>query len=85
MNSIKRLSGFLWILLGIAAVYLMARQMNHEINVAIEAKKAVLDTKMFWYIILPIFTPIMAGLCIFGWFAWKGEYDVIARDSEHLT
>ncbi len=84
MDSIKRLSGFIWILLGVGAVYLMVRQMGIEVAAATAANKAVLDTKMFWYIILPIFTPIMAGLCIFGWYAWKGEYDVIPRDSAHL-
>lgn len=84
MNSLKRLSGFIWIAFGIAAVYLMVRQMSSEITAAAAANKAVLDTKMFWYIIIPIFTPIMGGLCLFGWYAWKGEYDVIARDSEHL-
>ncbi len=85
MNSLKRLSGFIWIALGVAAVFMMARQAGTEISAAITANKAVLDTKMFWYIIIPIFSPIMAGLCLFGWYAWKGEYDVIARDSEHLV
>lgn len=85
MDSLKRLAGFIWIALGVAAVYMMVRQMGTEIAAAVAANKAVLDTKMFWYIIIPIFTPIMIGLCLFGWYAWKGEYDVIARDSEHLT
>ena len=79
MNSLKRLSGFLWVGLGLAAVYLMVRQMGTEVSAAQAANKAVLDTKMFWYIIIPIFTPIMLGLCLFGWYAWKGEYDRIER------
>lgn len=66
-------------------MYLMFQRAGHEISKAIADNKAVLDTRMFWYIIIPIFTPIMAGLCLFGWYAWKGEYDVIARDSEHLS
>lgn len=81
MNSLKRISGFLWIFLGAAAIYLMATQAGIEIPAAVEAGKAVLDTKIFWYIIIPVFTPIMLGLCLFGWYAWKGEYDRIARDS----
>jgi hypothetical protein len=84
MNLLKRLAGFLWIALGIAAIYLMVRQMTTEVAAANAANKAVLDTKMFWYIIIPIFTPIMIGLCLFGWYAWKGEYDVISGDSEYL-
>jgi hypothetical protein len=75
MDSIKRLSGFLWIALGVGALYLMVRQSGVEITKAVADNKAVLDTKMFWYIIIPIFSPIMAGLCIFGWYSWKGEYD----------
>ena len=85
MNSLKRISGFLWMFLGVATVYLMAKQAGIEISAAAKANKAVLDTKMFWYIIIPIFTPIMLGLFLFGWYAWKGEYDQIARDSEHLV
>ena len=85
MNSLKRIVGFFWIALGVAAVYLMFQRAGHEVSKAIADNKAVLDTKMFWYIIIPIFTPIMAGLCLFGWYAWKGEYDVIARDSDHLN
>jgi len=77
MDALKRLSGFLWIALGAIAIYLMAAQAATEIAAAIKNNKAVLDTKMFWYIIIPIFTPIMLGLCLFGWYAWKGEYDRI--------
>lgn len=75
MNALKRITGFLWIALGILAVYLMVAQASTEIADAVAKQKAVLDTRMFWYIIIPIFTPIMAGLCLFGWYAWKGEYD----------
>ena len=84
MNSLKRLSGIIWIVLGVATVFMMSSQAVKEISAASSANKAVLDTRMFWYIIIPIFAPVMVGLCLFGWYAWKGEYDVIARDSEHF-
>ena len=84
MNSLKRLSGFIWIALGVAAIYMLVNRAGLEIAEAVAGKRPLLDTKMFWYIIIPIFSPIMIGLCLFGWFAWKGEYDVIARDSAHL-
>jgi hypothetical protein len=77
MDSLKRISGFLWIALGLAVVYLMFSQAGTEIAAAVKNNKAVLDTQMFWYIIIPIFTPIMLGLYLFGWYAWKGEYDQI--------
>ena len=35
-----------------------------------------------WIIILCIFTPIAAGLVIFGWYAWKGEYDELNDNSK---
>jgi hypothetical protein len=78
MNTLKRLFGFIWIALGVAAVYMMVNQAGVEIAAAVKNNKAVLDTQMFWYIIIPIFTPIMVGLCIFGWYAFKGEYDQLA-------
>ena len=28
-----------------------------------------------WIIIIAIFTPVAIGLTVFGWYAWKGEYD----------
>lgn len=79
MDAIKRFSGILWIALGVLAVYLMARQAGMEIDAAVKNNKAVLDTKMFWYIIIPIFTPIMFGLCLFGYYALKGEYSRLAE------
>jgi hypothetical protein len=32
-----------------------------------------------WIIVIAIFTPIAVGLVIFGWYAWKGEFDNINR------
>jgi len=84
MNSLKRISGFLWLVLGAITIYMLFSRAGLEISEAVAGKRPLLDTKMFWYIIIPIFLPIMIGLCLFGWYAWKGEYDVIARDSEHL-
>ena len=37
--------------------------------------KADINKPIPWIIIISIFTPIAAGLMIFGWYAWKGEYD----------
>jgi hypothetical protein len=74
INQIKRFAGFLWIALGAVAIWLMFSTANAEIAVAEASRKAVLDTRMFWYVIIPIFTPIMLGLCLFGWYAWKGEF-----------
>ena len=85
MNSLKRLAGFVWIALGAIIIYLLFSRAGFEIAEATAGKRPLLDTHMFWYIIIPIFLPIMIGLLLFGWFAFKGEYDIVARDSEHLS
>jgi hypothetical protein len=28
-----------------------------------------------WAIIIFVFIPVAIGMTIFGWYAWKGEYD----------
>lgn len=71
MNTFRRWAGFVWIALGLFATYRMFVQAFAEISVA----HASIDTLIFWFTILPIFLPIMAGLLLFGWYAVKGEYD----------
>ena len=79
MNSIKRFAGILWILLGPAAVYYLIKTASEEI-----AKKPVLDTKIQWIVFVVIFIPVAIGLMIFGWYAFKGEYDHLPERSEEL-
>ncbi|MNY83286.1 hypothetical protein D3C86_2259550 [compost metagenome] len=38
------------------------------------------NTALQWGIILFIFIPISAGLVIFGYYAWKGEYDNLPEE-----
>ncbi|MCX8020123.1 MAG: hypothetical protein N2747_06475 [Chitinophagaceae bacterium] len=37
-----------------------------------------------WVIILAIFTPVAIGLVIFGWYAYRGEYDWLPEKSQDL-
>lgn len=79
MNTIKRYLGVLWMLLGpVAIVFLIYTALN-EI-----AKKPVIDTKIQWGVFVVVFIPIAIGLMIFGYYAYKGEYDHIAQRSEEL-
>jgi hypothetical protein len=73
---ILRALGLLWMLLALGLFLFLCYRADHEIALALAKGKAdeVLNQRMFWYIILPIFTPIMAGLGLFGWYAWRGEY-----------
>jgi len=70
MNNIKRFAGVIWMLLAAFGVYLMVHQAGVEFG-----KNPSLDTRIFWYTIIPIFTPIMLGLVLFGYYCLKGEYD----------
>jgi hypothetical protein len=71
MNSLKRILGYLWITIGIAAivVLIVGAVMNIDINGTADINKPIP-----WIIIIVIFTPISIGLMIFGWYAVKGEY-----------
>jgi len=80
MNSIKRFAGILWILLGPAAIYYLIKTASEEV-----AKKPVIDTKIQWVVFVVIFIPVAIGLMIFGWYAFRGEYDRLPESSEEIT
>jgi MHS family proline/betaine transporter-like MFS transporter len=69
-NSLRRAAGILWMVLAFGVVLGLIVLAIRELTV-----HATIDNKMFWYVILPIFTPIMAGMGLFGWYAWRGAYD----------
>ncbi len=71
MNTIKRYSGILWIILAFAAIWFLFSRAGAELSAA----NVKPDKKIFWYSILPVYTPLMLGLALFGYYALKGEYD----------
>ena len=79
MNRIKRILGLIWILLAPVAIYYLVKTALHEIQ-----KKPVIDTKIQWMVFIVVFVPIAIGLIIFGYYAWKGEYDRLPESSEDL-
>jgi len=80
MNRIKRILGIVWILLAPVAIYYLVKTALHEMQ-----KKPVIDTKIQWMVFIVVFIPIAIGLIIFGYYAWKGEYDRLPESSEELT
>jgi hypothetical protein len=72
LNKIKRWLGFAWMILGPAAIIILLVSAFRNIDLSL---KADINQPLPWIIIITIFTPIAAGLTIFGWYAWKGEYD----------
>jgi hypothetical protein len=59
-------------LIGPAAVCLLVYAAFKNIN---GAAKGDISNPVPWIIVIAIFLPIAAGLVIFGWYCWKGEYD----------
>ena len=72
LNQIKRTLGFIWMLIGPAAIVLLIISAFRNINPSI---KGDIHQLLPWVIIITVFTPIAIGLTIFGWYSWKGEYD----------
>jgi len=80
MNTIKRIAGVLWVILGPLAIYYLVKTAIDEIN-----KKPVIDTKIQWAVFIVVFIPIAIGIMIFGYYAIKGEYDHLPESSAEIT
>jgi hypothetical protein len=79
MQSLKRKLGIVWIVLGPAVFILLIISAIRNIN--LEAKTDI-SNPIPWIIIIAIFAPIAVGLCVFGWYCFKGEYDAINDDAD---
>lgn len=74
-DRLKRYTGPLWMALGPLVIYFLVRIALAEIE-----KNPVTDTIIQWGVFVVIFIPIAIGLVIFGYYAWKGEYDGSTED-----
>ena len=72
MDKIKRFLGLLWMALGPATILLLI--ISAARNISAEGSQDI-NKPLPWIIIIAVFTPVAIGLTIFGWYAWKGEYD----------
>ncbi|WP_276502964.1 DUF6814 family protein [Terrimonas pollutisoli] len=81
MNTIKKYLGIVWLLLGPIVIYFLISGAISNID---PAGKKDINNPVIWIIIIAIFTPIAIGLMIFGWYAFKGEYDHLPEDSGEL-
>ena len=71
MNQLKRIMGFVWMIIAPVIIFFLIS--GAVINIGNGSKD--INKPVPWIIIITIFTPIAAGLMIFGWYAIKGEYD----------
>jgi len=70
-NRLKRMLGFVWILLGLVAAYLGIIELGLP-----KMRTGKPDDLIFSLIVMFVVTPIITiGLCIFGKYALQGEYD----------
>lgn len=82
MNTIKKLLGYVWMLLAPAIIVFLIMQAKNKIAIATEATKA--NTILQWVIILIIFTPICVGFFIFGKYASENAYDHLPESSNEI-
>ncbi len=83
MNTIKRILGYLWLILAPVIMIFMFTQASAKVSAAAEGIMKT-NTLLQWSIILIIFLPVSAGLAIFGYYAIKGEYDHLPESSNEL-
>ena len=83
MNALKKYIGIIWMLLGPVIILFLFMQAVDKIAEAAEGI-ARTNTTLQWSIIILIFIPICAGLVIFGYYGWKGEYDHLPESSSEL-
>ncbi len=81
MTAFKRYFGLLLLLIAPFVIYELVNGAVAHIDTA--GKKDI-NNPVIWVIIITIFTPIAVGLVIFGWYAFRGEYDHLPRNSKEL-
>jgi hypothetical protein len=81
MNNVKRILGIIWLLLAPVVIYFLIAGAIEHIDTS--GKKDI-NNPVIWIIIITIFTPIAIGLMIFGWYAFKGEYDHLPGSSADI-
>ena len=82
MNSIKKILGYLWILIAMASIVILV--VGAVKNIDLQGS-ADINKPVPWIIIISIFTPIAIGLMIFGYYALTDEYKKLPSSSEELN
>ncbi|RYF85501.1 MAG: hypothetical protein EOO03_13175 [Chitinophagaceae bacterium] len=81
MQQLKRWMGVVWMLMAPIFMYLLIAGAAE--NISSTGTKDI-QNPVPWFIIIGIFTPIAIGLIIFGYYAFKGEYDTLPENSAGL-
>ena len=70
-------------LLAPAIIWFLASQALQKIASANDLTRS--NVTLQWIIILTIFTPICIGFFIFGYYAFKGEYDQLPASTKDVA
>lgn len=81
MNNIKKLMGYIWMLLAPVVIILLVSGAYNNIR---GGGTKDINQPIPWLIIISIFTPVAIGLFIFGYYCVKGEYDHLPESSTEL-
>jgi purine-cytosine permease-like protein len=81
MNPLKRLLGIVWLIIAPVVIYALVDGAITHID---PAGKKDINNPVIWVIIISIFLPIAIGLMIFGWYAFRGEYDQLPENNSDL-
>jgi Na+/H+-dicarboxylate symporter len=81
MNAFKRWFGIILLLVAPLVIYSLV---NGAVSNIDPAGKKDINNPVIWIIIITIFTPVAIGLMIFGWYAFRGEYDSLPGRSQDL-
>ena len=82
MNTIKKLAGYVWMLMAPLLILFLLYQANEKISHASAAVQS--NVILQWVIILLVFTPICIGFFIFGKYASANEYDHLPESSSEI-
>ena len=82
MNAVKKLLGYVWMLLAPALICFLLYQAIGKISAASAINKA--NVTLQWVIILLVFTPICVGFFIFGKYASSNEYAHLPESSNEI-
>ncbi len=81
MNTVKKIMGLIWMLLAPVIIFFLVKSAVHNIS---NGGTKDINQPVPWIIIITIFTPIAMGLMIFGYYAFKGEYDKLPENSVEI-
>jgi len=81
MAVFKRYFGLLLLIIAPLIIYELVSGAISNID---PTGKKDINNPVIWVMIIAIFTPIAIGLVIFGWYAFRGEYDRLPRKSKEL-